>query len=56
VQECKDYHQAKDGDGWVEQSGWSFFFGTFQKVIELCSFFSTMQLVIMWQPIFIMGM
>jgi hypothetical protein len=56
VQECQDYHQAKDGDGWVEQSGQSFFFGIFQKVIELCSFFSTMQLVIMWQPIFIMGM
>ncbi|CAM6094917.1 unnamed protein product [Calypogeia fissa] len=31
-QECQDYHQAKDGDGWVEQSGQSFFFGMFQKV------------------------
>jgi len=40
VQECQGYHQAKDGDGWVEQSGQSFFFGIFQKVIELCSFFS----------------
>ncbi|KAG6545609.1 hypothetical protein Mapa_012963 [Marchantia paleacea] len=31
-QECNDYHQAKDGDGWVEQSGQSYFFGIFQKV------------------------
>ncbi|CAM6099127.1 unnamed protein product [Calypogeia fissa] len=31
--ECQDYHQAKDGDSWVEQSGQSFFFGMFQKVI-----------------------
>ncbi|ERN03153.1 hypothetical protein AMTRI_Chr02g220690 [Amborella trichopoda] len=31
-QDCKDYHQAKDGDGWIEQSGHSFFFGLLQKV------------------------
>ncbi|KAH8974827.1 hypothetical protein BDL97_01G122400 [Sphagnum fallax] len=31
-QECQDYHQAKDGDGWVEQCGQPFFFGIFQKV------------------------
>eukprot|EP00249_Psilotum_nudum_P021498 c28127_g1_i2 orf=394-2814(-) len=31
-QDCRDYHQAKDGDGWVEQSGQSFLFGIFQKV------------------------
>jgi hypothetical protein len=29
VQECHDYHQAKDGDGWVERSNQSFFFGIF---------------------------
>lgn len=32
LQECQDHHAAKDGDGWVEQSGQSFFFGIFQKV------------------------
>ncbi|WCJ23258.1 Chaperone DnaJ-domain superfamily protein [Euphorbia peplus] len=31
-QDCKDYHQAKDGDGWVEQSSQPFFFGLLQKV------------------------
>ncbi|OVA13569.1 DnaJ domain [Macleaya cordata] len=31
-QECKDFHQAKDGDGWVEQSSKPFFFGMLQKV------------------------
>ncbi|KAA8531190.1 hypothetical protein F0562_005896 [Nyssa sinensis] len=31
-QECKDFHQAKDGDGWVEQSSQPFFFGILQKV------------------------
>ncbi|XP_057834341.2 uncharacterized protein LOC131044885 isoform X1 [Cryptomeria japonica] len=31
-QECQDYHQAKDGDGWVEQSGQSFLFGMLRKV------------------------
>ncbi|KAH9329182.1 hypothetical protein KI387_001290 [Taxus chinensis] len=31
-QDCQDYHQAKDGDGWVEQSGQPFFFGLLQKV------------------------
>ncbi|OMO53449.1 hypothetical protein CCACVL1_28629 [Corchorus capsularis] len=31
-QECKDFHQAKDGDGWVEQSSQPFFFGLLQKV------------------------
>lgn len=31
-QECQDHHQAKDGDGWVEQKGHAFFFGMFQKV------------------------
>lgn len=31
-QECQDYHQAKDGDGWVEQLGHTFFFRLFQRV------------------------
>ncbi|KAL3508205.1 hypothetical protein ACH5RR_033587 [Cinchona calisaya] len=31
-QECKDFHQAKDGDGWVEQSSHPLFFGVLQKV------------------------
>lgn len=31
-QDCKDFHQAKDGDGWVEQSAQPFFFGLLQKV------------------------
>ncbi|CAL2226623.1 unnamed protein product [Prunus armeniaca] len=31
-QDCKDLHQAKDGDGWVEQSSQPFFFGFLQKV------------------------
>jgi hypothetical protein len=39
VQECQDYHQAKDGDGWVEQSGQSFFFGIFRSYLS-CAHFS----------------
>ncbi|CAI9118927.1 OLC1v1020554C1 [Oldenlandia corymbosa var. corymbosa] len=31
-QECKDFHQAKDGDGWVEQSSHPILFGMLQKV------------------------
>uniref|UniRef100_A0A1J3HZA6 DnaJ-like protein subfamily C member 14 n=1 Tax=Noccaea caerulescens TaxID=107243 RepID=A0A1J3HZA6_NOCCA len=31
-QDCKDFHQAKDGDGWVEQSSQHVLFGLFQKV------------------------
>ncbi|CAN8255646.1 unnamed protein product [Cochlearia groenlandica] len=31
-QDCKEYHQAKDGDGWVEQSSEHVLFGLFQKV------------------------
>ncbi|KAL5541483.1 hypothetical protein UlMin_009193 [Ulmus minor] len=31
-QECKDFHPAKDGDGWVEQSSQPFFLGLLQKV------------------------
>lgn len=32
VQECKDFHQAKDGDGWVEQSFQPVLFGMLRKV------------------------
>lgn len=31
-QECQDFHPAKDGDGWVEQSSQPLFFGLLQKV------------------------
>ncbi|KAL8139630.1 hypothetical protein V2J09_005651 [Rumex salicifolius] len=31
-QDCKDFHQAKDGDGWVEQSSQPLLFGILQKV------------------------
>ncbi|KAM7280861.1 hypothetical protein ACFE04_007995 [Oxalis oulophora] len=31
-QECKDFHQAKDGDGWVEQSSEPLLFGLMRKV------------------------
>ncbi|KAK6160957.1 hypothetical protein DH2020_004338 [Rehmannia glutinosa] len=31
-QECKDFHPAKDGDGWVEQSSQPLFFGILQQV------------------------
>ncbi|XP_006650851.1 uncharacterized protein LOC102699671 [Oryza brachyantha] len=30
-QDCKDFHQAKDGDGWVEQSFQPVLFGLLQK-------------------------
>lgn len=32
LKDCKEFHQAKDGDGWVEQSSQPFFFGLLQKV------------------------
>ncbi|KAL2921058.1 DnaJ-like protein subfamily C member 14 [Bienertia sinuspersici] len=31
-QDCEDFHQAKDGDGWVEQSSQPLFFGMLRKV------------------------
>ncbi|XP_047315672.1 uncharacterized protein LOC124919474 [Impatiens glandulifera] len=31
-QDCKEFHLAKDGDGWVEQASQPFFFGILQKV------------------------
>ncbi|KAL9240615.1 hypothetical protein vseg_014813 [Gypsophila vaccaria] len=31
-QDCKEFHQAKDGDGWVEQFSQPLFFGILQKV------------------------
>lgn len=37
-QECKDFHQAKDGDGWVEQSAQPFFFGMLQQVDSPCAY------------------
>jgi DnaJ family protein C protein 14 len=37
-QECKDFHAAKDGDGWVEQSSQPFFFGILQKVDTPCAY------------------
>ncbi|CAL5337994.1 unnamed protein product [Camellia sinensis] len=30
--DCKDFHQAKDGDGWLEQSSQPLLFGILQKV------------------------
>lgn len=38
LQDCKDFHQAKDGDGWVEQSSQPFFLGLLQKVYANNSF------------------
>lgn len=35
LKECKDFHPAKDGDGWVEQSSHALFFGVLQKVYNL---------------------
>jgi hypothetical protein len=32
LQDCKEFHQAKDGDGWVEQSSQPVLFGMLQKV------------------------
>ncbi|KAJ8767314.1 hypothetical protein K2173_017358 [Erythroxylum novogranatense] len=37
-QDCKDFHQTKDGDGWVEQSSQPFFFGLLQKVDTPCAY------------------
>ncbi|KAL5715370.1 hypothetical protein ACHQM5_017199 [Ranunculus cassubicifolius] len=37
-QECNDFHQAKDGDGWVEQSSQPLFFGLLQKVDAPCAY------------------
>ncbi|XP_058075897.1 uncharacterized protein LOC131224645 [Magnolia sinica] len=37
-QECKDFHPAKDGDGWVEQSFQPFLFGLLQKVDAPCAY------------------
>ncbi|CAO2821485.1 unnamed protein product [Amaranthus hypochondriacus] len=31
-QDCEDFHQAKDGDGWVEQSSQPLLFGILRKV------------------------
>ncbi|KAJ3669306.1 hypothetical protein LUZ60_011256 [Juncus effusus] len=37
-QECKDFHQAKDGDGWVEQSFQPLLFGLVQKMELPCAY------------------
>ncbi|KAK8939902.1 hypothetical protein KSP40_PGU020633 [Platanthera guangdongensis] len=37
-QDCKDFHQAKDGDGWLEQSSSPFLFGLLQKVDAPCAY------------------
>ncbi|GFQ01255.1 Dnaj homolog subfamily c member 14 [Phtheirospermum japonicum] len=37
-QECKDFHPAKDGDGWVEQSSQRIFFGMIQQVEVPCAY------------------
>ncbi|KAI4344752.1 hypothetical protein L6164_011943 [Bauhinia variegata] len=37
-QDCQDFHQAKDGDGWVEQSSQPFLFGLLQKVDAPCAY------------------
>ncbi|KAJ0976431.1 hypothetical protein J5N97_018396 [Dioscorea zingiberensis] len=37
-QECKDFHQAKDGDGWVEQSFHPLLFGLLQKMEAPCAY------------------
>ncbi|KAL6522916.1 hypothetical protein OROHE_016763 [Orobanche hederae] len=37
-QECKDFHPAKDGDGWVEQSSQPVFFGMLQQVESPCAY------------------
>ncbi|XP_010524741.1 PREDICTED: uncharacterized protein LOC104802710 [Tarenaya hassleriana] len=31
-QDCKEFHLAKDGDGWIEQSSQPVFFGLLQKI------------------------
>eukprot|EP01018_Ginkgo_biloba_P025679 Gb_11082 [translate_table: standard] len=31
-QDCQDYHQAKDGDGWIEQTSHMFLFGMLRKM------------------------
>jgi hypothetical protein len=38
LKDCNDFHQAKDGDGWVEQSSQPFFFGLLQKVCTMIHF------------------
>ncbi|KAM7488024.1 hypothetical protein LguiB_025508 [Lonicera macranthoides] len=37
-QDCNDSHQAKDGDGWVEQSSQPLLFGILQKVDAPCAY------------------
>lgn len=37
-QDCNDFHQAKDGDGWLEQSLHPFLFGLLHKVDAPCAY------------------
>lgn len=37
-QDCNDFHQAKDGDGWLEQQLHPFMFGLLHKADEPCAF------------------
>ncbi|KAL5996530.1 hypothetical protein ACLOJK_026610 [Asimina triloba] len=38
MRDCKDFHPAKDGDGWVEQSFQPLLFGLLQKVEAPCAY------------------
>ncbi|KAL3617189.1 hypothetical protein CASFOL_038936 [Castilleja foliolosa] len=38
LEECNDFHPAKDGDGWVEQSSQRVFFGMLQQVDVPCAY------------------
>lgn len=54
LKECKDFHQAKDGDGWVEQSSQPFLFGLLQKVCFTHMWIDLLQdltLFDMWIPV-----
>ncbi|CAH9120445.1 unnamed protein product [Cuscuta epithymum] len=37
-QECEEFHQAKDGDGWVEQTSQPFLYGLLVKVETPCAY------------------
>lgn len=39
LKDCKDIHQAKDGDGWVKQYSQPIFFGLLQKVCAIVRMF-----------------
>lgn len=37
-QECEEFHQARDGEGWVEQTSHPFFYGLLMKVESPCAY------------------